>query len=190
LLRRSTDSADACFTVPGFHLTMRPSTNPFLLARRDRIRGKIRLQAGGGERGLSFVWLRFVGDPHRAVFVVGGNSPWPLRRPRHRQFRRALSAHDDLQPRNHKRPNTSKLWKLRARHLRGSLSSALAKTNNYGVYTWVDAPDDTTFTAFLNFPRLTVRPIQSSSRCRIGGYPRRDARVTRVVTTSRTSRMI
>ena len=30
--KTSTDSADACFAVPGFHLTMRPSTNPFLLS--------------------------------------------------------------------------------------------------------------------------------------------------------------
>ena len=59
-----TDSAVASFAVPGFHLTMRPSTNPFLL------RGKVRLQAGGGERGPGFVWLRFVRDPHGAVFVV------------------------------------------------------------------------------------------------------------------------
>jgi hypothetical protein len=28
--KTSTDSAGACFAVPGFHLTMRPSTNPFL----------------------------------------------------------------------------------------------------------------------------------------------------------------
>ena len=38
--KTSTDSADACFAVPGFHLTMRPSTNPFLLSTPQSIQRK------------------------------------------------------------------------------------------------------------------------------------------------------
>ena len=67
--KTSTDSAGACFAVPSFHLTMRLSTNPFLLSTPNRFRGKVRPRAEA-ENAALVRSVTICPRPHGAVFVV------------------------------------------------------------------------------------------------------------------------